>query len=107
MIKGLNAQNKPAWRKGFWLGKSMLNDAAFVGTKVGIVTGRTVKRLPDSPIDVKGLYTMRGTPWNTGGARDVPRPRVSFNPTAFEGADGKEVEDEMCQAPRTRVRAHL
>ena len=72
MIKGLNAQNKPVWRKGFWLGKSELNDAAFVVTKVGSITGRAVMRLPDSPMDVRGLYEMRGTPWRTGGARDVP-----------------------------------
>ena len=62
MIKGLNVQQKAVWKKGFWLGKSELNDTAFVGTKSGIVTGRTVKRLPGSPKDVKALYELQGTP---------------------------------------------
>jgi hypothetical protein len=56
---------KSRWRKGCWVGKSDLNDSAFVATPEGVFSGRTVHRLPDQPYDMEFLLKMPGVPWNS------------------------------------------
>jgi hypothetical protein len=55
---------KSRWRKGCWVGKSELNDSAFVATPEGVFSGRTVHRLPDQPYHMEFLLKMPGVPWN-------------------------------------------
>ena len=48
---------------GLWLGRSQTSNAHFIGTRVGIVVARTIRRLPASEREDSNLVVaMRGTP---------------------------------------------
>ena len=42
------AKLRSSWGYGLWLGRSQTSNAHFVGTRVGIVVARTIRRLPSS-----------------------------------------------------------
>ena len=48
---------------GLWLGRSQISNAHLIGTRVGIVVARTIRRLPASEREDSNLVVaMRGTP---------------------------------------------
>ena len=55
-------RSKSKWRRGLWVGKSELNDTAFVATKTGVVVGRSVKVLSDDQLVADDLLNMVGVP---------------------------------------------
>ena len=52
-----------SWGYGLWLGRSQTSNAHLIGTRVGIVVARTIRRLPASECGKSNLVVaMRGTP---------------------------------------------
>ena len=62
-----NKKLRPAWKKGIWLGKSELNDERFISTNEGIVSGRSVHRLPKAEFIKEDILELRGTPMEPSG----------------------------------------
>ena len=57
------AKLKSSWAYGLWLVRSQTSNAQHIGTRVGIVVARTVRRLPTSEREDSNLVeAMRGTP---------------------------------------------
>ena len=56
------AKLRSSWRYGLWLGRSQTSNAHLVGTRVGIVVTRTIRRLPTSERQDSNLVGVRGTP---------------------------------------------
>ena len=57
------AKLKSSWGYGLWLGRSQTSNAHLIGTRVGIVVARTIRRLPASEREDSNLVVaMRGTP---------------------------------------------
>ena len=57
------AKLKSSWGYGLWLGRSQTSNAHLIGTRVGIVVARTIRRLPTSEREDSNLVVaMRGTP---------------------------------------------
>ena len=57
------AKLKSSWGYGLWLGISQTSDAHLIGTRVGIVVARTIRRLPASEREDSNLVVaMTGTP---------------------------------------------
>ena len=56
------AKLKSSWG-GLWMERSQTSNADFIGTRVGIVVARTIRRLPASEREDSNLVVaMRGTP---------------------------------------------
>ena len=54
---------KSSWDHGLWLERSQTSNAHLIGTRVGIVVARTIRRLPASEREDSNLVVaMRGTP---------------------------------------------
>ena len=78
---------------GLWLGRSQTSNAHFIGTRVGIVVARTIRRLPASEREDSNLVVaMRGTPVAgrpaeaaAGDAPTVTRHASSGAPGSGEG----------------------
>ena len=66
---------EPRWVVGLWLGKVEESDAHIVGTKDGIVLGRSVKTVAQDEVVANVFATMTWTPW-----------RLSHSPTKVPGA---------------------
>ena len=93
------------WRKGFWVGKSELNDVAFIATDAGVVSGRSVHRLPDRPFDIPNLVKMYGCPWDPKKGVEVVVPPPVIGPPLPEAAPAvarqdppQEGQEESCCA---------
>ena len=57
------AKLKSSWGYGLWLGRSQTSNAHLIGTRVGIVVARTIRRLPASEREDSNLVVaVRGTP---------------------------------------------
>ena len=56
------AKLKRSWGYGLWLERSQTSNAHLIGTRVGIVVARTIRRLPASEREDSNLVAMRGTP---------------------------------------------
>ena len=57
------AKLKSSWGYGLWLGRSQTSNAHLIGTRVGIVVARTIRRLPASEREDSNLVVaMRDTP---------------------------------------------
>ena len=57
------AKLKSSWGYGFWLERSQTSNAHLIGTRVGIVVARTIRRLLASEREDSNLVVaMRGTP---------------------------------------------
>ena len=56
------AELKSSWGNGLWLGRSQTSNAHLIGTRVGIVVARTIRRLPTSEREDSNLVAMRSTP---------------------------------------------
>ena len=57
------AKLKSSWGYGLWLGRSQTSNAHPIGTRVGIVVARTIRRLPTSEREDSNLVVaMRTTP---------------------------------------------
>ena len=76
MVKVYDSDNKfkSKWRRGCWVGKSELNDASFIATTAGVISGRTIHRLPDKPFDAVALFAMPGVPWDRSLGATVAAP---------------------------------
>ena len=58
------AKLRSSWRYGVWLGRPQTSNAHLMGTRVGIVVARTIRRLPTSEREDSNLVVaMRGTPF--------------------------------------------
>ena len=55
------AKLKCSWGYGLWLGGSQTSNVHLIGTRVGIVVARTVRRLPASEREDSNLVAMSGT----------------------------------------------
>ena len=54
---------RSSWGYGLWFGRSQISNAHLIGTRVGIVVARTIRRLPASEREDSNLVVaMRGTP---------------------------------------------
>ena len=57
------ANLKSSWSSGVWLGRSQTSNARLIGTRLGIVVARTIRRLPASEREEASLVVaMWGTP---------------------------------------------
>ena len=57
------AKLRSSWGYGLWLGRSQTRNAHFIGTRVGIVVARTIRRLSTSEREDSNLVVaMRSTP---------------------------------------------
>ena len=77
MLKGFDKSRKKfrsLWHKGVFLGKSEINDEAFVSTPTGVVSGRTFHRLPGAPIEKDRIMNLIGLPWDPEAG--LPAPEV-------------------------------
>ena len=57
------AKLRSSWRYGLWLGPSQTSNAHLLGTRVGIVVARTIRRLPSTKREeASSVVAMRSTP---------------------------------------------
>ena len=56
------ANVRSSWVYGLWLERSQTSNAHLIGTRVGIVVARTIRRLPTSEREDSSLVAMRSTP---------------------------------------------
>ena len=76
------AKLKSSWGFGLWLGTSQTSNAHLIGTRVGIVVARTIRRLPASEREDSNLVVaMRGTPV-AGRPADAAAGDAPSNPVA-------------------------
>ena len=68
------------WDLGIWLGRSIRTNEHIVGTRVGVIRARTVKRHPETLKWDRELYdAMNFVPWLMDGP--VVRPEAGWEPT--------------------------
>ena len=62
-----------SWGRGFWLGRSILNNEIMVSIATGeVITVRTIRRSPPEEQRDQGLLTaLKGTPWSPKGTAEV------------------------------------
>ena len=71
------AKLRSSWLYGLWLGRSQTSNAHLMGTRVGIVVARSVRRLPTSEREESiSVVAMRGTPVAAGDVHTVTRHAV-------------------------------
>eukprot|EP00971_Amphidinium_carterae_P294591 5849396-Amphidinium_carterae.1 len=73
------------WGFGLYLGRMAASEEHIVGTRAGIVTCRTVRRLPeDEQHDRQLLLGMTGVPWDMRGklAAQPPTERTPGTPSS-------------------------
>ena len=69
-----------SWDLGIWLGRSTRTNQHLVGTRVGVIKARTVKRRPETLKWDRELYdAMNFVPWLIDGP--VARPQAGWEPT--------------------------
>ena len=68
------------WDLGMWLGRSTRTNEHLVGTRVGVIKARTVKRRPETLKWDRELYdAMNFVPWLIDGP--IARPEARWEPT--------------------------
>ena len=69
------------WGYGIYLGRAMSSDEHILGTRVGVIRARTVRRLDeDSRYDAQLLLAMRGVPWETRASAEARRLQLGPTP---------------------------
>ena len=67
------------WHKGCWLGKATASDEHLIGAKSGVLTVRTIRRLPENQqAQREYLDDLVGEPWDTRTRAGRPRSRVGL-----------------------------
>ena len=98
------------WEKGIFLGKTNESDEYLVGTKYGVHTTRTVKRMREELRNPKELMdSMKGVPWNTH--TSIGRPRkmitevkaIATPKPATEGTVPGEPKPEMVKGSARKI----
>ena len=97
-----------SWEKGVFLGKTNESDEFLLGTRRGVHTARTVKRLREElRISEELVAEMKGVPWNTGTAIGRPRrPLAEALPspqTPKPAATGEAPGDKPMKMVKGRV----
>ena len=98
-----------AWKPGVWLGKETHSDEHVIGTEAGVISTRTIRRLPlDRQRQLMLVERMKGTPWDRkeGVAPGHNMPRGPFGPQPATPAPpdggpdgGPYAEEERQTAP--------
>ena len=72
-------KGETTWIRGIFLGRSISSNEYLVGTEDGVITGRSLRRLPPSRRhDKELLEKMVGVPWDFGTTINRPKRRLEI-----------------------------
>ena len=90
------------WYKAIWLGKSEQSDEHLCGTPKGVLTARTIRRLPKQDAYNADLFNaVRGLPWAAKPTEKLPpvQETPAFMPTITRPVSAKEAKKGVEESP--------